>query len=52
MKTFFWNKGDLGPNIELVEKHELIQNDQEIANELNAFFKDTVSNLNINENPK
>ena len=41
----------LGPNIKLVEKNELIQNDQEIANELNTFFKDTVSNLNINENP-
>ena len=51
MKAFFWNKGDLGPNIKLVEKNELIQNDQEIANELNTFFKDTVSNLNINENP-
>ena len=51
MKRFFLNKGDLGPNIKLVEKNELIQNDQEIANELNTFFKDTVSNLNINENP-
>ena len=29
----------------------LIQNDQEIANELSTFFKDTVSNLKINENP-
>ena len=29
----------------------MIQNHQEIANELNTFFKDTVSNLNINENP-
>ena len=51
MKPFFSNKGDLGPNIKLVEKNELIQNDQEIANELNTFFKDTVSNLNINKNP-
>ena len=48
MKPLFSNKGDLGPNIKLVEKSELIQNDQEIANELNTFFKDTVSNLNIN----
>ena len=38
-------------DIKLIEKNELIQNDQEIANELNTFFKDTVSNLNINENP-
>ena len=52
MKLFFSNKRDLGPNIKLVEKNELIKNDQEIANDLNTFFrKDTVSNLNINENP-
>ena len=38
-------------DIKLVEKNELIQNDQEIANELNTFFKDTFSNLEINENP-
>ena len=29
----------------------MIQSDQEIANELNTFFRDTVSNLNINKNP-
>ena len=51
MKPFFSNEGDLGRSIKLVEKNELIQNDQEIANELNTFFKDTVSNLKINENP-
>ena len=51
VKSFFSNKGDLGPSIKLVEKNWLIQNDQEIANELNTFFKDTVSNLNINKNP-
>ena len=31
-----------------MKKHELLHNDQEISNELNAFFKNTVSNL---ENP-
>ena len=51
MKSFFSNKGSLGPNIKLVEKNELPQNDREIANELNTFFKNTVSNLEINENP-
>ena len=51
VKPFFSSKGDLGPNIKLIEKNELIQNDQEIANELNTFFQDTVSNLNVNENP-
>ena len=51
VKPFFLNKGDLGVNMKLVEKNELIQNDQEIADELTTFFKDTVKNLNINENP-
>ena len=51
VKHFFSNKGHLGTSIKLVEKNELIQNDQEIANELNTFFKDIVSKLNINENP-
>ena len=43
VKPFFSNKGDLGPNIKLVEKIELIQNNQEIANEINTFFKYTLS---------
>ena len=52
VKVFFSNERDLGPNLKLVEKNELIKNDQEITNDLNTFFrKDTVSNLNINENP-
>ena len=51
MKRFFLNKDNHGPNIKLVEKNELIQNDQKMANELNTFFKDTVSNLEMNENP-
>ena len=51
MKPFFSNKGNLGPNIKLVEKNELIQNDQEIANEINTVFKDTVSNLEVTESP-
>ena len=29
----------------------MLQNDLEIANELNTSFKDTDSNLEINENP-
>ena len=37
--------------MKLVEKNELLQNDQKSANELNTFFKTTVSNLQINENP-
>ena len=51
MKPFFSNKGNFGPDIKLVERNELIQNDQEMAIELNTFFKDAVSTLKINENP-
>ena len=51
MKPFFWKKGNIGPSIKLVEKSGLLQNDQKIADELNTFFKSTVSNLEINENP-
>ena len=35
---------------ELVEGNKLLQDDQNIANELNTFFKNAASNLNINEN--
>ena len=51
MKAFFSNKENLGLNIKLLEKNELLQNDPKIANELNTFFKNTVSNFEINENP-
>ena len=51
VKPFFSNKGNLGLNIKLVEKIELLQNDQEIANELNIFFKNIASGLEVNENP-
>ena len=50
VKPFFSNKGDRGSNIQLVEDNELLQDDQKIADELNTFFKNAVSNLNINEN--
>ena len=33
--------------IKLVEKDELMQDEQEIAQELNTFFKNTASTLNI-----
>ena len=36
--------------MQLVEGDELLQDDQKIADELNTFFKNEVSNLNINEN--
>ena len=45
------DKENLGPNIKLVEKNELLQNDQKIAAELNTYSKSIVPNLEINENP-
>ena len=50
VKPFFSNKGDRGSNIQLVEDNELLQDDQKIADKLNTFFTNAVSNLNINEN--
>ena len=45
MKLFFLNKENLGQNIKLVEENELPQNDKEIVDEVNSFFKSTISNL-------
>ena len=46
VKPFFSNKGERGSNIQLVK-----DDDKEIADELNAFFKKcSFKNLNINEN--
>ena len=50
VKPFFSNKGDRGSNMQLVEGNELLQDDQKNADKLNTFFKNSVSNLNINEN--
>ena len=47
-KPFFLNKGDSGSNI-LVESNET-WDDQKIADELNTYFKNAVSNLNKNYN--
>ena len=37
-------------NIQFVEDNELLQDNQKIADELNTFCKNEVSNVNINEN--
>ena len=50
VKPFFSNKGDCGSNIQLVEDSKSIPDDQKIADELNIFFKNAVSNLNIIKN--
>ena len=50
VKPFFSNEESFEGNIKLVEKDEGLQNNKEIAEELNTFFESAVSSLNINEN--
>ena len=50
IKPFFSNKGNYGSQIKLVEKDEVLQDDDLIAKELNKFFKNAVSTLNIKKN--
>ena len=50
MKPLFSNKGNFGNKIKLVESREIIDEDADIAEELNNFFKNTVASLNIHEN--
>ena len=50
IKPFFSNKVNYGSQIKLVEKDEVLQDDDQIAKELNKFFKNAVPTLNIKEN--
>ena len=50
IKPFFSNKVNYGSRIKLIEKDEVLQDDNLIAKELNKFFKNAVSTLNIKEN--
>ena len=50
IKPFFSNKGNYGSQIKLVEKDEVLQDNDLIAKELNKFFKNVASTLNIKEN--
>ena len=43
-------KGNYGANIKLVEGEDVLQNDSEITEKLNEFFKNAVSTLGITEN--
>ena len=49
VKTFFSNKGNYRSNIKLVEGNKLLQDNSEAAEELNKFFEEGVSTLDINE---
>ena len=48
VKLFFTTKGDHGSNIQLVESNEFLQNDQNIADELNTFLKNAKHTYTIN----
>ena len=50
VKFFFSNKGSQRGNIKLVEGDKLPHDDSEVAEELNNFFKEAVSILDVNEN--
>ena len=50
IKTFFPSKGNNRSQIKLVEKDEVLQDHDLITKELNKFFKNAVSTLNIKEN--
>ena len=50
IKPFFLNIGNYRSQITLVEKDEVLQDDDQIAKELNKFFKNAVSTSNIKEN--
>ena len=49
VKPFFSNNGSHRGNIKLVEGDKLLQDDSEVAEELNNFFKEAVSTLDVNE---
>ena len=50
VKPFFSNNGNHRGNVKLVEGDKLLQDDSEVAGELNNFFKEAVSTLDVNEN--
>ena len=50
VKPFFSNKGSFGNKIKLVENDEVWHDDSKTAEEMNNFFKNAVSTLDIKEN--
>ena len=50
VKPFFSNNGSHRSNIKLVEGDKLLQDDSKVAEELNNFFKEAISTLDVNEN--
>ena len=50
VEPFFTNKGSHRGNIKLVEGDKLLQDDSEVAEELNNLFKEVASTLDVNGN--
>ena len=50
VKPFFSNNGSHRSNMKLVEGDKSLLDDSEVAEELNNFFKEAVSSLDVNEN--
>ena len=50
VKPFISNKGSFGNKMKLVQNDELLQDDKNIAEEVNTFFKNAVLTLDIKEN--
>ena len=50
VKTFFSDNGSHRGDIKLVGDDKLLQDDSEVAEELNNSFKEAVSILDVNEN--
>ena len=49
VKPFFCNRGSHWGNIKLLKGDKLLQDNSEVAEELNNFFKEAFSTSNINE---
>ena len=47
VKPFFSKEGSFGNKIKLVENDELLQDDENIAEEMNNFFKNAVLILDM-----
>ena len=50
VKPLFSDQGNYGDDIKQVEEEEVLQNESEIAEKLNEFFKNAVCTLGIIEN--
>ena len=50
VKPFFPHNGSHQGNKKLAESNKLLQDDREIAEELNNFFEEAASTLDVNEN--